>query len=91
MMQTRHTLIIKVSYHLLHIELSILRDYQQTPNKIMKNQGENKNRNNTFDSHGFIHYIADLIGSLSIFHITLLNDIPGRHTWTNLYQASNPK
>ena len=26
-------------------ELSILRNYQQTPNKIIKNQGENKNRN----------------------------------------------
>ena len=48
---------------------SILKDYQQTPNKIMNNQGENKNRNNTFDSHEFIHYIADMKGSLSIFHI----------------------
>ena len=41
------------------MELSILRNYQQTPNKIIKNQDENKNRNNTFDSHQFIHYIAD--------------------------------
>ena len=36
------------------MELSILRDYQQTPHKIMKNQGENKNRYNIFDSHEFI-------------------------------------
>ena len=50
------------------MEESILRNYQQTPNKIMKNQGEKKNRNNTFDFHQFIHYIADLIGPLSIFH-----------------------
>ena len=41
------------------MELSILRNYQQTPNKIIKNQGENKNRNNTSDSLQFIHYIAD--------------------------------
>ena len=41
------------------MELSILRNYQQTPNKIIKNQGENKNRKNTFDSHQFIHFIAD--------------------------------
>ena len=38
----------------------------------MKNQGENKNRINTFDSHEFIHYIADLIGSLSILKIDKL-------------------
>ena len=30
----------------------------------MKNQGENKNRNNTFYSHGFIHFIAHRIGPL---------------------------
>ena len=42
------------------MELSILRNYQQTPNKILKNQGENKNRNNTLYSHEFIHSIADL-------------------------------
>ena len=53
------------------MKLSILRDYQETPNKIMKSQDENKNRNNAFDSHEFIHYIADLIGPLSIFHILL--------------------
>ena len=39
----------------------------------MKNQGENKNRNNTFHFHDFIHFIADLIGPLSIFHILLCN------------------
>ena len=33
----------------------------------MKNQGENKNRNNTFYSHEFLHFIADLMGPLSIF------------------------
>ena len=41
----------KVRYHLLKMELSILRNFRQTLNKIMKNQNENKNRNNTFDSH----------------------------------------
>ena len=54
------------------MELSILRDYQQTPNKIMKNQGENRNRNTTFDSHEFIHYIPDIIGPLSILKIDKL-------------------
>ena len=39
----------------------------------MQNQGENKNRNNTFYSHEFIRFIADLIGPLSIFHILLSN------------------
>ena len=39
----------------------------------MKNQGENKNRDNTFDSHEFIRYIADLIGHLSVFHILYIN------------------
>ena len=55
------------------MELSILRNYQQTSNIIMKNQGENKNRNNTFHFHDFIHFIADLIGPLSIFHVLLCN------------------
>ena len=41
------------------MELSILRNYQQTPKKIMKNQGE-KN----FYSYEFIHFITDLIESL---------------------------
>ena len=31
----------------------------------MKNQSENKNRNNTFYSQAFICFIADLIGPLS--------------------------
>ena len=39
-------LLSKVWYHLLKMELSILRNYQQFSNYIMKNQGENKNRNN---------------------------------------------
>ena len=51
------------------MELSILRNNQQAPNKIMKNQGENKKWNNTFDSHEFIDFIADMIGPLFIFHI----------------------
>ena len=54
------------------MQLSILRNYQQTPNKIIKNQGENKNRNNIFDSHEFIYYISDLIGPLSIFPILFI-------------------
>ena len=37
----------------------------------MKNQGENKNRNNTFDSLEFI--TADLIAPLYIFHILFSN------------------
>ena len=41
------------------MELPILGNYQQT-------QGENKKRNNTFDSHEFIHSTTDLIGPLSI-------------------------
>ena len=36
----------------------------------MKNQGENK----TFDSHTFIHFIADLMRPLYIF-CTLMNNI----------------
>ena len=39
----------------------------------MKNQGEDKNRNNTFNSLEFIHFTADLIGPLHIFHILLSN------------------
>ena len=41
------------------MELSILRNYQQTPKKIMKNQGEKK-----FYSYEFIHFITDLKESL---------------------------
>ena len=41
------------------MELSILRNYQQTPKKIMKNQGEKK-----LYSYEFIHFITDLIESL---------------------------
>ena len=32
-----------------------------------------KNRNKTFYSHEFIHFIADLIDPLSIFHILVSN------------------
>ena len=53
------------------MELSTLRNYQQTPKKIIKNQDENKNRNNLFNSHQFIYFIADLIRPLSIFLILL--------------------
>ena len=55
------------------MESSILRNYQQTPNKIMKNQDENKIRNNIFDSHEFIYFIVDLIGPLCVFDILLSN------------------
>ena len=67
-----HTLSSKVWYHLLTLELPVLRNYQQTPSKIVKNQGENKNRNNIFYSHEFIH-ANDLIRPLSNFHILLSN------------------
>ena len=53
------------------MELSTLRNYQQTPNKTIKNEDENKSRNNLFNYHQFIHFIADLIRPLSIFHILL--------------------
>ena len=33
----------------------------------MKNQGENKNGNNTFDSFEFIHFTADLIRHFRYF------------------------
>ena len=46
------------------MELSTLRNYQQTPNKTIKNQDENKSRNNLFNYHQFIHFIADLIRPL---------------------------
>ena len=51
------------------MELSVLNNYQQSSTKI----SENKNKNNTFYCHEFIHFIADLIGPLSIFHILLSN------------------
>ena len=44
-----------------------LKNHQQTPNKIKQNQDEKKkkrNRNSTFYSHEFIHFIADLIRPL---------------------------
>ena len=46
------------------MELSTLRNYQETPNKSIKNQDENKSRNNLFNYHQFIHFIADLIRPL---------------------------
>ena len=36
-------------YHLLTMELSVLRNWGQTPNKIMKNEAEYENKNNTFN------------------------------------------
>ena len=39
----------------------------------MKYQGENKNRNNKFDPHDFIHFAVDLIGPFSTFQILLSN------------------
>ena len=39
----------------------------------MKNQGKNKHRNNKFDSQEFIHFTADLLGPLYVFHILLTN------------------
>ena len=47
------------------MELSALGN-QQVFNKTTKNRGENKNRSN--ESRKFIDYIADLIGTLQIFH-----------------------
>ena len=51
------------------MELTILRNYQQAPHMIMKNQEENKNRNNPFYSHEFAHLTADLIGPLYYIYI----------------------
>ena len=56
-MQTLTLLSSKAWYHSLTMELFILRNYQQTPNKM-------KNRNNAVNSHEFIHFIDDLIGPL---------------------------
>ena len=39
----------------------------------MKNQGENKNRNNKFHSREFIYFTADVIGPSYDFHILLSN------------------
>ena len=47
----------KVWYHLLKMKLSILKKFS-TSNKIMKNQGENKSRNNTSGSLEFIHFTS---------------------------------
>ena len=33
----------------------------------MENQGENKNRNNIFESREFIHFITDLLEPLYIY------------------------
>ena len=38
----------------------MFRNYWQTPNKIMKNRGVNKNRNNTFDSYEVIYFFGPL-------------------------------
>ena len=46
-LQKLHTLLSsKLCYNLLTRAISISEIYQQFPNKIMKNQGEGKNRNN---------------------------------------------
>ena len=60
-MQRLTLLSSKVWYHLIAMDFSILRIYQQNPNKMMKNQGENENRSNKFYFHDFIHFIADVI------------------------------
>ena len=54
----------KVLYHLHKMEL------RQTPKM---EGGENKNRNNKFDFHEFIHFIADQIGPSYIFYILFSN------------------
>ena len=51
----------------------------------MKNPGENKNRNNTFYFHEFIHFITDLIGPLSFFHILLSNIYIHANVYINIY------
>ena len=51
----------------------------------MKNPGENKNRNNTFYFHEFIHFITDLIGPLSFFHILLSNIYIHVNVYINIY------
>ena len=56
------------------MKLFILGNYRQTPGKIMKNQGERKTKTtSTIESHGFTYYIADLSGSVYIFHFSLSN------------------
>ena len=51
----------------------------------MKNPGENKNRNNTSYFHEFIHFITDLIGPLSFFHILLSNIYIHVNVYINIY------
>ena len=53
------------------MELSILGNHRQISNKTIKNVGENKNISN--ELREFIHYIADLIGSLYIYYFSLNN------------------
>ena len=55
----------------------------------MKNQVKNKNRNNTFDSNEFIHFIADLIGSLYIFHF--LSSVSGLRNVIYFFIIAIPK
>ena len=72
MLQPLHTLLSpELWYRLLTMRLSILGNNQQTSNKTMKNQGENKNRSK--ESPEFIHFIADMTGPLHIFHFSLSN------------------
>ena len=53
------------------MKLSILENHLQSSNNAKKNKGKNKNRSNL--SHELIHYIADLIGPLYIFHFSFGN------------------
>ena len=48
------------------MEPSILEIHRQNCNKTNKNQDENINKSNELND--FVHYIADLIRSLYIFH-----------------------
>lgn len=56
------------------MDLSILGNHQQPSNKTMKNEDENKNKNN--ESYEFIHSINDMLGPLYIFRFSMSN----RHT-----------
>ena len=46
-------------------------ELRQIPNIMENQEGENKNTNNEFKSHEFIHFIADLIEHLCISCILL--------------------
>ena len=44
-------------------------ELRQIPNIMENQEGENKNTNNEFKSHEFIHFITDLIEHLCISYI----------------------